>query len=546
MANCLPNFNDPVIILASMETNLTNNHQLPTINRQYLYLTVFVAGMSTLAIEFTTSRMLQTVYGTSNIVWANVIGLVLLALTLGYFIGGLWADKRPYPQTFYTLVTIAGFASIFFLLLTSVILKTAAAAMAAININAIAGSLIGVIFALALPVMLLGMVSPFAIRLAVTDVTQAGRVSGRIYAISTWGSLLGTYLPVLLTIPQFGSRVTAVLFGVLLLLVGLIGLWQTNSRLKVASLLLPVLLLPVVLFWTGGGIKAYDGQIFETESAYNYIQVVRQEDCNYLLLNEGQAYHSFYCDGGRVPRISVWSIMLAAPYFNAQPELPQRLAVIGLAAGTIPMQYTRVYGPIAIDGIELDPAIVQAGRDYFALTAPNIHVIVGDGRYQLNQLTDRYDVITIDAYKVPYIPWHLTTQEFFGEVKAHLTEKGVAAINVGRAPNDRRLVDAITSTLLTGFPTVHAIDVPGSLNTILVATMQPTSPANLAHNLTQLSSDMDPLLLAAMETAVQNIVPIVAADVIFTDERAPVETIVDSLVIRYLMREGVSGLPGVQ
>ena len=103
--------------------------------RNYLFFTVFVAGMSTLAIEFTTSRMLQTVYGTSNIVWANVIGLVLLALTLGYFIGGRWADKRPYPQTFYTLVTIAGFASVFFLLLTSVILKTAAAAMAAINVN---------------------------------------------------------------------------------------------------------------------------------------------------------------------------------------------------------------------------------------------------------------------------------------------------------------------------------------------------------------------------------------------------------------------------
>jgi spermidine synthase len=528
-----------------METNAIQNRQSSIVNRQYLYLTVFVAGMSTLAIEFTTSRMLQTVYGTSNIVWANVIGLVLLALTLGYFIGGRWADKRPYPHIFYTLVTVAGFASVFFLLLTSVILKTAAAAMAAINVNAIAGSLVGVILALVVPVTLLGIVSPFAIRLAVTDVAEAGRVSGRIYAISTWGSLLGTYLPVLLTIPQFGSRVTAVLFGVLLLIVGLIGLWQTKSRARLGLLALPVILVPVILAWTGGGIKAYDGQIFETESAYNYIQVVRQGDCNYLLLNEGQAYHSFYCDGGRVPRISVWSIMLAAPYFNAQPDPPQRMAVIGLAAGTIPMQYTRVYGPIPIDGIELDPAIVQAGRDYFALDEPNINVIVGDGRYQLNQLTDRYDVITIDAYKVPYIPWHLTTREFFGEVKAHLTDDGVTAINVGRAPNDRRLVDAITSTLLAVFPTVHAIDVPGSLNTILVATVQPTPPDNLATNLAQLSPDADPLLRAAVETGTENIVPTNPAAVIFTDERAPVETIVDSLVIRYLLEEGAAGLPGL-
>ncbi|MBK6326445.1 MAG: fused MFS/spermidine synthase [Chloroflexi bacterium] len=169
--------------------------------------------MSTLAVEFTTSRMLQTVYGTSNLVWANVIGLVLLFLTLGYFIGGRWADKRPYPATFYALVSAAGFTAVFFLLLTSVILKTAAAAMAAINVSALVSSLVGVILALAVPVTLLGCISPFAIRLAVQDVAEAGRVSGRIYAISTWGSLLGTYLPVLVTIPLLGSRVTAVLFG---------------------------------------------------------------------------------------------------------------------------------------------------------------------------------------------------------------------------------------------------------------------------------------------------------------------------------------------
>ncbi|VAW35719.1 hypothetical protein MNBD_CHLOROFLEXI01-400 [hydrothermal vent metagenome] len=507
-------------------------------------MTVFVAGMSTLAIEFTTSRMLQTVYGTSNIVWANVIGLVLLFLTLGYFLGGRLADKRPYPHTFYALVAWAGFSSVFFLLLTSVLLKTAASALATINVGAIVGSLIGVIFALAVPVTLLGCMSPFAIRLAVQNVEEAGRVSGRIYAISTWGSILGTYLPVLWVIPLAGSRLTALIFGTLLMLVGLGGLWQTQARGRVASLLLPLILLPIALTWTSGGIKAYDGQIFETESAYNYIQVVRQGECNYLLLNEGQAYHSFYCDGGAVPRVSVWSIMLAAPYFNEQPSL-NRMAVIGLAAGTIPKQVTRVFGPIPIDGIELDGAIIQAGIDYFALDEPNINLIVGDGRYELNQLKYQYDLISIDAYKVPYIPWHLTTQDYFEEVKAHLTENGVVAMNVGRAPGDRRLIDAMTATLLTVFPTVHAIDVPGSLNTILVATVQPTSADNLARNLLLLDENGDPLLRTVLETAVSNIAPIQPSDVIFTDERAPVETIIDGLVLRYLLREGAAGLPGL-
>ncbi len=508
-------------------------------------MTVFVAGMSTLAIEFTTSRMLQTVYGTSNIVWANVIGLVLLFLTVGYFVGGRLADRRPYPQTFYALVAWAGFSGVFFLLLTSVLLKTAASTLAAVNVGAIVSSLVGVVLALAVPVTLLGCISPFAIRLAVQDVSEAGRISGRIYAISTWGSLLGTYLPVLLVIPLAGSRLTALIFGGILLLVGLGGLWQTQARSRVAALLMPLILLPVALAWTSGGIKAYEGQIYETESAYNYIQVVRQGECNYLLLNEGQAYHSFYCDGGAVPRVSVWSIMLAAPYFNEPPVAIDRVAVIGLAAGTIPKQYTRVFGPLPIDGIELDGEIVQAGIDYFALNEPNINLIVGDGRYQLNQLNHRYDVITIDAYKVPYIPWHLTTQEFFEEVRDHLTESGVVAMNVGRAPQDRSLIDAMTATLQTVYPTVHAIDVPGSLNTILVATVQPTTLENLQQNLAQLDETADPLLRTALETAVTHHVANNPSDVIFTDERAPVETIIDSLVLRYLLSEGVGGLPGL-
>jgi spermidine synthase len=221
------------------------------------------------------------------------------------------------------------------------------------------------------------------------------------------------------------------------------------------------------------------------------------------------------------------------------------MAVVGLAAGTIPKQFTQVFGPLPIDGIELDPEIVQAGWDYFALNEPNIQVIVGDGRYQLNRLDGPYDIITIDAYKVPYIPWHLTTQEYFEEVKARLAADGVVAINVGRAPRDRTLVEAMTNTLLTVFPTVHTIDIPASLNSILVATVQPTDPANVALNLAQLSPAADPLLQAAMQTAVQNLVPTVRSEVLFTDERAPVETIIDSLVLRYLLEEGPSGLPGL-
>lgn len=505
--------------------------------------------MSTLAVEFTASRLLQTVYGTSNIVWANVIGLVLLSLTVGYFIGGRLADRHPRDLVFYGLVSAAGFCAVFFLLLTAVVLRRAASALAIMNVNALAGSLALVVLALVVPITLIGCLSPFAIRLAVRDVAEAGRISGRIYAISTLGSLLGTYLPVLVVIPLAGSRAAAVLFGAALLLTGLVGLWQSagNRRTSMAATLLALLLIPAVAFGLRGGVKAYPGQIYETESAYNYIQVVRQGDCNYLLLNEGQAYHSFYCDGGRVPEISVWSIMLAAPWFNAEPRPPRTMAVVGLAAGTIPKQFSRVFGPIPIDGIELDPAIIDAGRRYFDLTEPNIKAIAGDGRYTLSRLPGPYDIITIDAYKVPYIPWHLTTREFFVEVGDRLSDDGVMAINVGRTPDDRRLVDAVGATLRDVFPAVHAIDVPGTLNTILVATKQPTTPGNLQANLAQLELGADPLLADpllrdALATAAANLVPLGAGGSIMTDDRAPIEFISDSIVIRYLLEVGPSGL----
>lgn len=513
-------------------------------SRGYLFLTVFVAGMSTLAIEFTASRLLQAVYGTSNIVWANVIGLVLLSLTFGYFIGGRLADRRPSDTLFYGLVALAGFCGVFFLLLTGAVLRDAAAAMAVMNVGAMAGSLALVVLALVVPVTLLGCLSPFAVRLAVRDVDEAGRISGRIYAISTLGSLLGTYLPVLVVIPLAGSRLTAVIFGALLLVVGLIGLWRSsgNRGMRLVAVMLLFALVPAAVFWLRGGVKSFAGQLYELESAYNYIQVIRREDCNYLLLNEGQAFHSFYCDGGRVPEISVWSMMLAAPFFNDRPAPPRRVAVIGLAAGTIPKQFTRVFGPVPIDGIELDPAIVDVGRRYFAMTDPNINAITGDGRYELNKLTGPYDVVTIDAYKVPYIPWHLTTREFFLEVRERLSESGVLAINVGRVPDDRRLVNAVGATLLTVFPTVHAIDVPKTLNTILVATRQPTTIGNLRANLTELAPGADPLLRDTLEVAAANLAPLGLGGVVMTDDRAPIELISDSIVVRYLLGSGVAGL----
>lgn len=501
--------------------------------------------MSTLAVEFIASRMLQTMYGTSNIVWANVIGLVLLFLTLGYFIGGKLADRYPSPSMFYWLVAVSGFASAFFLLLTSFVLRETVTTLAENNIGAVVGSFLSVIIALAIPITLLGCLSPFAIRLAVKDVTEAGKISGRIYAISTWGSLMGTYLPVLYVIPNQGSRMAALLFGSVLLVTGIAGIFKYGKH-KAIALLLPLILLPVGVEWTSGHIKRQKNAIFETESEYNYVQVRRVRDCNYLFLNEGAVVHSEYCDGGRVSRYTVYTTMLAAPYFNdpayvaAKLKKPlDRIAVVGLGAGLVPKLFEKAFGPTPIDGIEIDPAVVQAGRDYFEMNEPNLNVIVGDGRYEFNRLQHTYDMVIVDAYKPPYIPWHMTTEEFFSEIKSKLNDHGVVAINVFRMREDRSLSDALTNTLLKVFPSVHTID-DGIYNTALIATVQPTSKDNFLFHFAQLRMESNNLLRNSMRQAERELVKTSKSDIVFTDEVAPVETVIDGMILRFALEGGAS------
>jgi Spermidine synthase len=143
-------------------------------------------------------------------------------------------------------------------------------------------------------------------------------------------------------------------------------------------------------------------------------------------------------------------------------------------------------------------------------------------------------VVAVDAYRPPYIPWHLTTVEFFQEIRDHLLPDGVVAINVGRTTTDRRLVDAMAATMSQVFPAVHALDVPYSFNTILIATKQPSQPDNLARNLALLPVDAPGALRETLALAAYSFSEIKPSDTVFTDDRAPVETLVDSLVLNFL------------
>src|SRR6266516_2313066 len=197
---------------------------------RYILFTVFVSGMTTLAAELAASRLIGNVFGTSNIVWASIIGLILIYLTLGYFLGGRWADANPTPAAMYRVLAWGAFTLGLVPYITGPVLKSAASAFEFLQIGILGATFIAVLILFSVPITLLGTISPFAFRLSVEDTSHAGQTSTRRSAISTLGSFIGTFLPTLVTIPAIGTKNTFLVFSLLLLFVALAGLGKFASR----------------------------------------------------------------------------------------------------------------------------------------------------------------------------------------------------------------------------------------------------------------------------------------------------------------------------
>ena len=173
--------------------------------RRYLLFTVFISGMTTLAAELAAGRLIGNVFGTSNIVWASIIGLILIYLTFGYFLGGKWADANPTPAALYRVLAWGAFTLGLVPYIAGPVLRAAATAFETLQVGILGASFVAVLVLFVIPITLLGTISPFAIRLSVEDTSRAGQTSGQIYAISTLGSFIGTFLPTLVTIPAIGT-----------------------------------------------------------------------------------------------------------------------------------------------------------------------------------------------------------------------------------------------------------------------------------------------------------------------------------------------------
>jgi predicted membrane-bound spermidine synthase len=492
-----------------------------TVGRRRLGALVFTAGAGTLSTEIAASRLLAPYFGSSTIVWANIIGLILVYLSLGYWFGGKLADRRPDPRLLGWIVVGAALFIAVLPFVARPVLDVAVRGLDAVSIGAVVGSFFAALALFAVPVTLLGAVSPFAIRLALDDVGEAGTVAGRLYALSTVGSILGTFASALLLIPLIG---TMLLSSVLLVLAGALVLGARWQLLTVG--------VAALLFVPAETIKASSGLLYETESTYQYVQIVQKPDGSRVLkLNEGVAVHSVWyprsvLTGGE------WDMFLVVPPLLGRPV--DNMLVIGNAGGTIARAYGTLYPNVLIDGVEIDPKVTEAGRRFLGLgDNPKLHVITADGRPFLTSTNQRYDLIVVDAYRQPYIPFYLATREFFRLAREHVTPGGVLAVNVAAVPGDEKLGEAIGTTLLAEFPAAWRWK-PLRFNELMLA----FNGRSDADQLRQRVGGVPPAVQPLAPLFRSGLQPVLAAGDPLTDDHAPVEWLTDRMIVDFIAQGG--------
>lgn len=435
-----------------------------------LIVYVFVSGAAVMALELLGSRLLAPVFGNSIFVWGSLIGIVLAALSVGYWLGGRIADRRPDLRTLSLLIFAAGLLVVALPSLTPTVLDT----IIKLNFRERYSPLLATTFLLAPPSVLLGTVSPFAIKLWIRTVEKIGGTSGNLYALSTLGSIAGTFLTVFFLIPEFGVNKIILAIGATLLIVAVLGL---SSRMKVLVLITLIILpfaapymvskrLTIATYTVGLG-----DTIYETDTPYHHLQIADSYDLSHqskvriLILDDNLHSAMDLKDPDR-------TVFPYTDYFHLGFLLNMnitRVLFIGGGGFTGPKKFVTDYSRVQVDVVEIDPEVIKAAEQYFNVDAknPRLHIYNDDGRIFLHKSSTKYDLIILDAYSKTYVPFHLMTAEFFKEITKHLGDEGIVISNLisGLSKDINQLLNAEVNTMRTVFPNVYAFAVSGIHNT---------------------------------------------------------------------------------
>jgi predicted membrane-bound spermidine synthase len=443
----------------------------------FLLAAAAATGAAVMTVEMSAVRTLQPFFGSTTPVWTNVIAVVLGALALGYALGGRIADRRPSATLLFGLLSSAG------ILVTAAAVAVTPVSWAflarGVDLEATAslhwkGSLGATLVVFAPPLVLFGMVTPLAVRLLAAG--GAGRAAGRVFAVSTTASIAGTYLPTFVLVPHLGSRGSLVVAAGMAIVPAAAGLsifGGRRSRFAAAAVVAAAALVAGLAdLRPARGAPVFDNGgvanvLAERESAYQYLTV--REDTfaggeidRVLTMNEAAySFHSLKVRGQVLTDSRHYDDYTVLPMLlDLAPGADLRLGVVGFACGVNAGQWRHFWdGPyrLRVDGAELDPEIVDLGREFFDLPAaedPRVRVAVADGRVWLASLPEdtRYHVLLVDAFANEiYMPFHLGTREFLELCRRRLEPGGVLAMNVYAVGEDAPNLAAIENTVATVF-----------------------------------------------------------------------------------------------
>ena len=478
----------------------------------------FAVGAASLGAEIAAARLLAPYFGASTLIWANTIATVLVALSVGYAVGGRLADRRADLRGLCAIVLFAAMLLAIVPFVSDPFLREAVKALGALSVGGFLGSLAAVLVLVAVPVLLLGMVAPYANRLAVGRVSDTGTVTGRLYSISTAGSLVGTFLAALLLIPLIGTHRTFLVFAAVLAVTAAFGAGSWRFLL-VALVIVALMAIPPAAV---GADVAGARVIYSTETEYQYARVLQfASGERWLQLNEGVAVHSLYRPGSYLTG-GYWDDFLVLPFAGARAAPPSRIAILGDAAGTVARAYGHYFPHTRVDAVEIDGALSAIGKRYFDLRGPDLHLYTADARPWLESTRAHYDAIFLDAYRQPYIPFYLVTREFFSLIRSHLNPGGMVIVNVGHIPGSDALEKVVSATLGAVFPFVVR-EVPSATNSLVMASAQPIG------DMTGVPGDLRPVA----ENVADRMAPALRGGAVYTDDKAPVEWLTDLSILDY-------------
>ncbi len=396
--------------------------------RFILEIDVFAAGAVVMIFELAGSRALAPYVGTSLFVWTSLIGVILGSLSLGYYLGGILSDRNASLRSFSVLLLLSGI----FMGISTLTMDFVLSQCSRFIFDVRWSSLISCLLLFSVPSVFLGMITPYAMRMAMTNVSTSGKTVGRISAFSTLGSIFGTFTAGFFLIPFVGT--TNILFSISLVMIGISMITSGASflREKLVFLILITLAWSGVIFIKG---RAEERGFLDVDTLYHRVWIYESKEEKtgrpiLRLVTNKEMSSAMYLDteSSELPFLYLNYYRLAEYY---SPEFRNAL-MIGGGGYAFPKYFLEKYPEASIDVIEIDPGLTELAKKYFRLVPdPRLTIFHEDGRIFLNRNTEKYDVIYGDAFRSFFsIPYHLTTQESIEKMYGALNDQGVVILNV--------------------------------------------------------------------------------------------------------------------